>query len=86
MDSGSRNPLPTTTEGLVIFAAPLRVRLLVTTFSVTVVVARLVPLPAVLFTGISFLTSTMVGPLPPVNEFAASGPRPVWPKPEKAKS
>ena len=72
MDSGSRDPLPTTTEGLVIFAAPLRARLLVTTFSMAVVVARFVPLPAVLCAGISFLTSTMVGLLPPVSEFAAN--------------
>ena len=74
MDSGSRDPLPTTTEGLMIFAAPLRACLLVTTLSEAVVVARLVPLPAVLFTGISFLTSTMVGLLPPASEFAANGP------------
>ena len=55
MDSGSRDPHPTTTDGLVIFTAPLRARLLVIAFSPTVVVARLVPLSAVLFTVISFL-------------------------------
>ena len=32
------------------------------------------PFPAILFTGINFLTSVIVGLRPPTNEFAASGP------------